>query len=179
MISTMEKNKAFTEGVVGECSVGESDVLPWYSARSPTHPSLHWSKAGPGGWFWPMDCEQKGYMSFSGQRSSELVSLFPPPASDNSEAMCSTESVTRWEEPGSLSPGWRRVLTPAALHVLLWLTVAFEQSPEEGEGENHGVILGGRTFRAEGPWEWHLDRLESLTDNQFHFSPAVLGVLIH
>lgn len=91
--------------------------------------------------------------------------------------MCSTESVTRWEEPEPLSPGWRRVCHPHLLCFCCPNIAAFEQSPKEDEGVSHVVNLRGRGFQAEGTWEWHLDQLEYLTDNQFHFSPAASGGL--
>lgn len=90
MISTMEENKVWMggEGVLGKrrWPVWESNVPhPRYSECSPILPGFHCSKAEPGGWCWPVDYKQKGYI-FSGQGSSELVSLFYPPSSENLEA---------------------------------------------------------------------------------------------
>ena len=91
MMSTMEENKVWKggEGVLGErrWPVWESNVppTPRYSEGSPILPGFHCSKEEPGGWCWSVDYEQKGYI-FSGQRSSELVSLFYPPSSENLEA---------------------------------------------------------------------------------------------
>lgn len=129
------------------------------SKHSPTLPSLCCSKAGPGGWCWPMDCEQKGHMN--GQGSSELVGHFHLPALENLEAMCSAQSITRWKELGPWYLDGGEYSSPTYLvFIAMANAVASEQSPKEGKGVS-------QVFITEGTWEWHGACLSNLQITNF------------
>lgn len=78
------------------------------------------------------------------------MGLFHPPALENLEAMCSAESITRWKEAGSLRPGWRILLCHLPVFIALTNAVAFEQSPKEGKGVSHVVILEEKSIPGTG-----------------------------